>query len=119
MIIILQVYENDAAMETVLFEAGFENIISSPIQDTSKITDKMMEYCKTVLGDLIFAKKEVYCKYYKWLFDVIDECKSIHGKKQVSARLWAYLGEHLMNICFFHHSKEYKVAYVEIKNMFP
>lgn len=290
LVIISQAYDNNAAMETVLFEAGFENIISSPIQDTSKITDKMMEYCKAVLGEmnrvetylqkniqrssqsknvciyvvtsinnlhradvsynsrftqyiqagaklsdkkicditddsgdnvseqnlflceltagywiykndftndyiglyhysrgldisdeqinsivennidvvlplpvvtrheiitrelgtqlifdaikrvypeylesaekyfynkiffignLIFAKKEVYCKYYKWLFDVIDECKSIHGKKQVSARLWAYLGEHLMNIYFFHQSKEYKVAYAEIKNMFP
>lgn len=31
LVIISQAYDNNVAMETVLFEAGFENIISSPI----------------------------------------------------------------------------------------
>lgn len=69
-------------------------------------------------GNLIFAKKEVYCKYYQWLFNVIDECICLYGKKTVKKRLWAYLGEHFMNIYFFHHVKDYKIAYAEIKNMF-
>lgn len=290
LVIISQAYENNALMENILFEAGFKNVISSPVQDTFKITDKMMEYCKSVLGEmnqietylqkntqrsiykknvciyavtsinnlhtvsdsynsrfiqyiqagaklsdkkicditddsgdnisdqnlyfceltagywiykndymndyvglyhysrgldisdeqinslvesnidvvlplpvitrheiitrvsgaklildaikkvypeylksaekyfynkifltgnLIFAKKEVYCKYYKWLFDVIDECVNINGNRTVGVRSWGYWGEHLMNIYFFHHSKEYKVAYAKIKNMFP
>lgn len=67
-------------------------------------------------GNLIFAKKEIYCKYYKWLFDVINECIILNGKKSVGARVWAYLGEHLMNIYFLYNSK-YTVAYAEIKNM--
>ena len=53
------------------------------------------------------------------MFKIIDECIEICKRKEIftGPRIWGYYGEHLTNIFFIHHMKEYKFLYSEVRNM--
>lgn len=72
-------------------------------------------------GNIVFAKKEIFCEYYKWMFDVIEECERIKKKRgyPIKERIWGYYGEYLTTIYFKYHMKEYeRVLYSKMKVLF-
>lgn len=70
-------------------------------------------------GNLIFAKRDVYCRYYEWMFKIFHECDQIRKENgiTITPRLHGYDGEFLQGIFFSQHMKEYKVLYAEVKSM--
>lgn len=73
-----------------------------------------------VAGNLIFARREIFCGYYKWLFSVLKECALIkqENKTKIEERIFGYYGENLMNIYFIHNRDRYKTLYSEVIGMF-
>lgn len=72
-------------------------------------------------GNIVFAKKKIFCEYYKWMLDVIKECEKIKKKRgyPIKERIWGYYGEYLTTIYFKHHIKKYeRVLYSKMKNLF-
>lgn len=71
-------------------------------------------------GNIVFAKKSIYCRYYEWMFRVLDEFGRLFDKKgrQVEARLWGYVGESLTGIYFMHYIDEYNIVYAKLISMF-
>ncbi len=72
------------------------------------------------VGNMLLARKSIYCRYYKWMFEVLRECERImrENEQPVGYRLWGYFGEVLTNIFFMHHANEYKMLYSKIKYMY-
>lgn len=70
-------------------------------------------------GNIVFSKKKIYCQYYDWMFKILGECIEICKRKSFSlgSRVWGYYGEHLTNIFFIHHIKEYEILYSEVQYM--
>lgn len=68
-------------------------------------------------GNLVFAKKEIFCQYYEWMFNLINECKNIITEEFVLRRTWGYYGEHLTNIYFIYHMSEFSIVYSDIRSM--
>lgn len=70
-------------------------------------------------ANIIFAKRSVYCQYYEWLFKVIAEMQESKKRKSesVGLREWGYIAEHLTNVYFCHHQKQYHILYAEMKQI--
>lgn len=69
-------------------------------------------------GNVLFARKDVFCHYYEWLFAVLKECQKIAEEKQeiIFKREWGYYGEILLNIYVNYHVSEYdRVLYADMK----
>lgn len=73
-----------------------------------------------VAGNLIFAKKDIFSKYYRWLFRVLSECANIKQEKNIKIRerCFGYYGENLMNIFLIHNKTRYNTLYSEVEYMF-
>ena len=72
-----------------------------------------------IAGNLIFARKEIFCHYYTWLFQVLQECARIKqgNKVKIEERVFGYYGENLMNIFFVHNRERYEIRYSEVISM--
>lgn len=71
-------------------------------------------------GNIVISRREIFCRYYEWMFGIISECENImkESKRMVTKRLWGYYGEVLTNIYFLFHMDEYQVVYSELKYMY-
>lgn len=70
-------------------------------------------------GNIVFAKKKIFNQYYDWMFEIISECIEIYKRKggSITPRVWGYYGEHLTNIFFIQHIKEFEILYSEVQYM--
>ena len=67
------------------------------------------------VGNIVFARSEIFKNYYAWMFNVIRKCEKYMNEKGISIpkRLWGYYGEHLTNVYFL--NKDFKVIQVNLK----
>lgn len=76
-------------------------------------TEKFFSEKLFFAGNILLARKEVYDKYYNWMFRVLKECEKILGKwrRKIKPRIQGYYGEILTNVYFLHHIKEYRILF--------
>ncbi len=67
-------------------------------------------------GNIVIARKEIYCRYYEWMFLVLCECESIWNKS-IPPRWQGYIAEFLTGIYFIHNINKYTIFYASLKSM--
>lgn len=119
------VYRHELAAVLISFWTDeWIEIFLEGIKKTSPEYEKTVELFLTnklfFYGNIVFAKKEVFCSYYEWMFKVFSECEMIRKAKGIAMipRIWGYFGECLTNIYFLHHIDKYKIVYSQTKSMY-
>lgn len=73
------------------------------------------------VGNILFAKKEIYDRYYRWMFNVFNEWGKVRKEKGMNTNLSrrpAYDGEHLLAIFFLKHVNDYHILYSKMKFLY-
>lgn len=99
---------------------GFEDILEAICKISPEYLEPAELYFSEKLffcGNILFSKKHIFCEYYEWMFKILKDCEKIRRlkKKEILPRIWGYYGEHLTNIFFLKHIKEYNIVYSNIK----
>lgn len=67
-------------------------------------------------GNIVFAKKQIFCRYYEWMFQIIYECRRSIGDEY--PRIWGFIAEALTNIFFLHHMDDYSILYAPMESLY-
>lgn len=69
-------------------------------------------------GNLLFARKSVFNKYYEWMFGVFKEAERLYINHciEIKKRGWGYWGEYLLGLYLLQNKDILKFAFAEIES---
>ena len=95
-------------------------IILSAIQAVSpEYIDAAEQYFMSrfmVAGNILIARRPVFCEYYDWLMDICQEMECrLNETKSLEKRMIGYLAEDLLNIYFMKNANRFQIAFSPMK----
>ena len=97
-----------------------EESIKTACPEYSETYARYREEGLFVPSNMIVARKEIFDRYYEWLFAVLETYEKISQDRneKVEPRTMGYLGEDLTGVYFLHHSRDWKIVYTTQKELF-
>ncbi|MBO6129330.1 MAG: DUF4422 domain-containing protein [Pseudobutyrivibrio sp.] len=106
---VLEIYERDHdPMDWKIMKKGIMVLYPDYLFDLIKV-----ERGNFYFGyNMFIAKKEIFKKYCKWLFEILDFCNKYCEPKddEYQNRFLGFLGERLLTVYMLHHYDEFRIA---------
>ena len=95
------------------------DIIYSDYPEMKESFNKLIYGKKTIYGNMLIARREIYESYCEWIYDVLNKYdKEIESKGETRIpRVDGYLSEPLLLIWLHHNLKPNEIYHLEIRNV--